>query len=436
MRTGIAALMIAVLVSLLATSLAGAAPTQVNVRIEGKSETLFEGPVWTEGHAVKASSDGKQRSCDGINPNDPENLTPDPTPTAASADAMSIVGETFDGQWYNTYDDYFITRWGPDEQSLTEAAYWGILVNNVFTDVGGCQYEMNTGDEVLWVYDAFKARPFLALFPAAAGYTSGTRPLTATAELGKPFEVEVAGYADQAEDNPPAGPERAGSAPFADAMVSPVQTSAKGFEKTETGSPATVTTNAEGKASITFTEPGWHRIKATSDIEEEAAVPSNRLDVCVPASGKSGCGEPPLEDQTRTPPSTTQKEIQPESKESPTGGGTPSGEKPSPQTSVSPGTQPPAHPSGPAALLTLRALTAKHLILRLNVAGTATVAIARQQDDGHRRTWRTVRRVAVRMRRAGQIEVKIPRLPLGRYCVTISLPGAKSLVKTLTVSRG
>ncbi len=55
---------------------------------------------------------------------------------------MSLIGETFDGQWYGRrYDDYFITRWGPDEQS-PEGAYWGILVNNVFTNVGGCQYEL------------------------------------------------------------------------------------------------------------------------------------------------------------------------------------------------------------------------------------------------------------------------------------------------------
>ena len=39
-------------------------------------------------------------------------------------------------------------------------------------------------------------------------YTSGTRPLTATAELDKPFEVEVLDYADQQEDKPPADPER------------------------------------------------------------------------------------------------------------------------------------------------------------------------------------------------------------------------------------
>ena len=45
--------------------------------------------------------------------------------------------------------------------------------------------------------------------------------------------------------------------------MAPVVTDAKGFERVETASPATVTTDADGKASVTFDEPGWHRIKAT-----------------------------------------------------------------------------------------------------------------------------------------------------------------------------
>ena len=53
-----------------------------------------------------------------------------------------------------------------------------------------------------------------------------------------------------------------------------MQTNTKGFEKIETNSPETVTTNSEGKASITFTEPGWHRIKATAfNTEGEEDVP-------------------------------------------------------------------------------------------------------------------------------------------------------------------
>src|ERR1044072_6834687 len=66
------------------------------------------------------------------------------------------------------------------------------MVNTVFTGVGGCQYQLDSGDEVVWVYDAFDTRPLLALFPA--GYAGGARPLTAMAELDEPVEVGVDAY--------------------------------------------------------------------------------------------------------------------------------------------------------------------------------------------------------------------------------------------------
>jgi hypothetical protein len=305
MRTPITTLAVALLITVTTAGVAWAAPTQVNVRIEGRSETLFEGPILTEGHDIEASSDTQQRPCDGTN--NGANPTPGPTPTAASVDAMSLIGETFDGVWYGGYDDYFITRWGPDQEE--RGMSWGILVNNVFTKVGGCQYELSASDEVLWVYNAFESRPFLALLPVADHYTSGDRPLTAIAELDKPFEVEVLDYDDDKEDEPPAAPERTGSSPYEGAEVSPVQSTAKGFEKVETTSPETVTTKADGKASITFTTPGWHRIKATAVNAggEESAIRSNRLDVCVPEAGASGCGEPPAEDRVRIPPQTAEE---------------------------------------------------------------------------------------------------------------------------------
>jgi hypothetical protein len=301
-RHPIAALCVSIF-SLLA--FAGAAqaytPITVNVRIEGNTETLFEGPVSVTPHNVQATSDTVERRCDGINKLDPWNVVPNPTATSASVDAMSLLGETFDGQWYPGYDDYFIKRFGPDAEK--EGKSWGILVNNVFTNVGGCQYQLTEGDEVLWAFDAFNFRPFLALFPA--GYSGGSRPLTATATLGQPFEVEVDAYEDDSEDVPPEHPERAGSAGFEGADVSPVVTQSNGFEKVATSDPATVVTNSQGKASITFSTPGWHRIKATvPGAHEEEVIRSNRLDVCVPAVGQTDCGALPADDEVRVPQAT------------------------------------------------------------------------------------------------------------------------------------
>lgn len=306
MRTLIAAVSVALLLTVLAAPVASAGPTEVNVRIEGRSETLFEGPVLTEGHNVKALSDAEPHRCDGVN--NGKHPTPGPTATAASVDAMKIAGEGFDGNWYPGYDDYFITRWGPDGQNATLGEYWGLLVNNVLANVGGCQYQVDGGDEVLWAYDAFKERPLLALFPA--GYSGGARPLTADAELGQPFEVEVDAYEDDAEGVPPASPERVGANPFEGAEVAPVETGPGGFEKVDTASSATVETGANGRAEVNFAKTGWNRIKATvvGPGGDETAIRSNRLDVCVTdPPAKTDCGPPPPDDLARTPPAETEE---------------------------------------------------------------------------------------------------------------------------------
>lgn len=305
MRTAIAASVAALLYLVLVVPGASASPAEVNVRIEGRSETLFEGPILTDGHNVKASSDSAApkagRRCNGLN--NGQNPAPGPTPTAASVDAMGILGEGFDGKWYaEPFEDYFITRWGPDGQDEGNGEFWGLLVNNVFTNVGGCQYQVDGGDEVVWVYDAFKVRPILALFPA--DYSGGSRPLTATATLHQQFEVEVDAYEDDTENTPPASPQRTGAEPFEGAEVAPVVATAKGFERVDTDDAQTVVTGAGGRASVVFDEPGWHRIKATV-VESgggEDAIRSNRLDVCVPDPPAAGCGAPPADDQVRVPP--------------------------------------------------------------------------------------------------------------------------------------
>jgi uncharacterized protein DUF4430 len=303
MRTLIAATLVVTLLSSFTASPAEATPTQVHLRIEGREETLFEGPILTEGHRVRAASDiaappGGYR-CNGLN--NGANPLPGPTPTAAAVDAMGILGEDFDGKWYGEpFEDYFIKRWGPDEQDVDEGEYWGVIVNNVLTDVGGCQYRLDAGDEVLWVYDAFDGRPRLVLYPG--DYTGAALPLTATATLNQPFEVEVDSWAAGNEGDPPPAPTRS-TTPYVGAEVATVTTGAEGFQKVETASPKTVVTGDGGTVGVTFTEPGWHRIKATDVAAgEEIAIRSNRLDVCVPLPPASDCGPPPPDALVRTPP--------------------------------------------------------------------------------------------------------------------------------------
>jgi hypothetical protein len=284
MRKLIAVLVGVLLPAIVFVSVAEALPSTVNLRIEGKEETLFEGRVPAKVEKIEASSDSQERDCDGINALDPQNTVPGITPTLASVEAMESIGETFDGQWYEGYDDYFIKRWGPDAQDPAENAYWGILVNETYTSVGGCQYQLDENDESLWVWDAFKQRPTLALFPEEAHYESGPRPARAVAEVGKPFKVEVADYPDDgSEEVPCEEPSREGSSNYSGATVAPVEVNAKGFQRIEASSPEAATSDTEGKASIVFDAPGIHRIKATVGVPgtETTVVRSNGLEVCV-----------------------------------------------------------------------------------------------------------------------------------------------------------
>jgi hypothetical protein len=268
---------------------ASAERTFVQVRVVGSTETLFEGPVWTEGHDIKASSDTEERPCDGIDPLDPENVTPGATPTAAAVDGMAILDESFDGVWYSGLQDYLITRWGPESSPS-----WGVFVNGTLLEVGGCQYELHEDDEVLWSAGSM-TRPLLGLFAEGAGVGSPT--LTAQAALNVPFTVEVGADTPKARKQVPPL-ERSDFAAKIGATVAPVQTAANGFETPLTEAAEAATTNAEGKASITFTSSGWHRIMATAP----GTVRSNRLDVCVPAPATQGCGVPPAEDEPRRAP--------------------------------------------------------------------------------------------------------------------------------------
>jgi hypothetical protein len=281
----------AVLLLIIVVAPSARAATNVNVRIEGKEETIFEKTVPVTIKAVRASSDTQERNCDGVNELDPENVVPGVTPTLASAEAMESIGESFDGQWYEGFGDYFITRWGPDAQDNSLSAWWGVLVNQVFTSVGGCQKQLKEGDEVLWVWDAFSSRPMLALYPQAAHYAEGPRPTRVTVAPGEPVPVEVVSWPAGGESSTPEVPSRAGSSPYEGAEVAPVTVNAKGFQRVDTASPETAVSDADGKATFTFTAPGIHRIKAVGPRgEESSVVRSNGLEICVLAQ-VGDCGE-------------------------------------------------------------------------------------------------------------------------------------------------
>ena len=223
------ALPAAILALAFAAPVASAAPVSVNLRVEGATQTIFDGPVTTDGHAITTPSSGGPHPCDGTNGG--ASTTPGPVATAALDDGARVNRFGWDATWSAGFSDFLVTQVGGERQTTTQ--FWGYLVNFTFPSVGGCQQKVSQGDEVLWVFDAFNKTRALKL--------SG--PGSAT--TGSPVTVQVV---DGADGSPQAG-------------------------ATVNGSP----TGADGRATLSFAAPGIYGLKA----ERADAVRSNRVILCV-----------------------------------------------------------------------------------------------------------------------------------------------------------
>jgi hypothetical protein len=233
----------AVLVMLVPCASAWAAPATVNLRVEGGSSTIFEGPVTTDGKTiVKGAS---TLVCDGAA--DPADPGPGPTPISALDDAQIAGG------WDNAFDADFVARIGPEAATTTQ--FWGVAVNQRPLGVGGCQVHVSPGDEVLFAFDFFEHDPPFAERPMLrlAG--------PARAATGRPVGLSVSEFAPPGfQARPAIGAAVAGTA-----------------------------TGPDGSATLTFGEPGLVRLKA----ERAGSIRSNALLVCVSDTGTGDCGVPP-----------------------------------------------------------------------------------------------------------------------------------------------
>ncbi|CAF3592286.1 unnamed protein product [Rotaria socialis] len=210
--------------SILTLTLCADPGTTVNVRIEGKTNTIFESNVFTRGHNVTTVSGGTHH-CDGTNLN--SHPTAGPTATSALDDASKHGHFTWDGTFSTTYDDFFITRIGSDAQTTTQ--FWGILVNYNYTTAGGCQTRVQKNDQVLFAFDAFNKHFFLKLAgPSTARHGIETIFRVTDGSSGKPM-----------------------SGATVDKYVS----------------------DSDGNVKITFAKGGWHTLKA----EHNDSIRSNTI---------------------------------------------------------------------------------------------------------------------------------------------------------------
>jgi len=151
--------------------------TVVNLRVEGNTKTVFEGPVFTRGHDVDPPSGGKHH-CDGTNMG--AHPTPGPTATGALDDASKVGHFDWDGEFFPQFDDYLVAT--IDGITQTPNEFWNLFVNFNFAQVGGCQQRVQFEDEVLWAFAAFD-EPVLKLSGAHAAYVG--QPITLTVTDGR-----------------------------------------------------------------------------------------------------------------------------------------------------------------------------------------------------------------------------------------------------------
>jgi hypothetical protein len=225
-----------ILFSLAVPTSAAAAPVTVNLRVEGATQTIFEGPVITDAHPVTTPTDGVPRACDGSSVGNPAG----PTAIGALDDAARQAGFAWDAHWDASFNDYYpFLRLGPD--TIDANHYPALFVNWAFAEVGGCGQRVNGGDEVLFAYEDFNDSPALRL----------TGPVSATTGQGVPLRV-VDGLTGAAQ----AGATVAGA-----------------------------TTGTDGTALVSFAQRGIYRLKA----EKPDAIRSNTVVLCVDPPGALPC---------------------------------------------------------------------------------------------------------------------------------------------------
>ena len=220
----------------LAAGPAQAAPVNVTLRVEGRNGTIFEGNTTTDAHLVKAANDNQFHKCDGTNGGAHPN--PGPTATGALDDGAKLRRFTWSGDWYQSFEDFVVTRIGPDSQTSSE--FWNVFVDFVDPQVGGCQARVASGDEVLWAFDGFGKTPLRLSGPDEA-------------TTGRPITVRVV---DGRDGSPEAGARVAG-----------------------------VATGADGRARLRFDRAGAVRVKAS----KAGAIRSNGLVVCADPPGAVPC---------------------------------------------------------------------------------------------------------------------------------------------------
>jgi hypothetical protein len=220
-----------------------AAPATVHLRVEGSTATLFDGTVTTAAKTLTKDASGPHQ-CDGTNGG--VNPTPGATMTTSLDDGSLAGGFSWGATWFDGFQDFGIDRIGPDSNGgPPNFVSWGYALNFTPSQIGGCQQQVQSGDDVLFAYDFFSKVHLLKL--VAPG----------SANTGEPVRVTVT---DGQNGSPVAGASVGGQV-----------------------------TGADGGATLSFDTVGVHALKA----DKADSVRSNTIGVCVHNGADGACGTGP-----------------------------------------------------------------------------------------------------------------------------------------------
>jgi hypothetical protein len=235
----VVALACALLASLLLVPCVMAAgPATVTVRVEGSAVTLLPPTQVTTTTEPVVKDGNPSHSCPG---------------TSALGALQLATGGNWEGPWESSFAQYEISSIEGESHPFSGGAFWEMWVNHVSSEVGACEAQLETGEEVLFFPECFGE------CPAAPNPLGVQAP--ALAEVGKPVTVIVTSYA-----NPSGAPSPAG-----DATVM--------YDGTD------ALTDSSGHATLTFSKPGRTEVKVTApgSIRTEATV-------CVHNGNDGTCG--------------------------------------------------------------------------------------------------------------------------------------------------
>ena len=139
-------------VAALLPSTAAAAPVTVDLRIEGPTRTLFEGPVTTDVRQFRFTGESTGHTCDGTAAIGGPSPTPVPTRGAVVAQAAETTPFTIAGT-FGQFGASFTSIAGESVAfDMATSKFLAEYVNGQFASLGACADEAHTGDDALFAY--------------------------------------------------------------------------------------------------------------------------------------------------------------------------------------------------------------------------------------------------------------------------------------------